>query len=302
VTCTANCASFSWADKTGNLPDIPVDSIIVNPKWSQQVFAGTDWGLYYTDNISAASPVWNRFDNGLPHAMIWDMQIDRGSTTLSVWTRSRGAYVWPLPSAPALNLTSVVSRMTHGSAGTFDVDLTSGNGIECRSADANNSYTMVFTFSNIVSNCGAANLGTLNNGPNSNQCSVQVAAPNGQHTTVQLTGVTDINGTIGNFSGTIGVLVGDTNADTFVDSGDISQTKSQSGNSVGISNFREDINFDGFIDSADIAFVKSRSGNTLLAAPPTSPAASPTPTPAQTQAPPAKTKSRKNSSAFGQTR
>src|SRR5205807_3414397 len=155
VTCTANCASFTWADKTGNLPDIPVDSIIVNPKWSQQVFAGTDWGLYYTDNISAASPVWNRLHKGLPHAMIWDMQIDRGSTTLSVWTRSRGAYVWPLPSAPALNLTSVVSRKVHGSAGTFDIDLPFTpnpsasaivpTGIECRSGGANNSYKMVFT-------------------------------------------------------------------------------------------------------------------------------------------------------------
>src|SRR5262249_37017915 len=30
--------------------------------------------------------------------MVWDMQVDRGSTTLSVWTRSRGAYVYPLPS------------------------------------------------------------------------------------------------------------------------------------------------------------------------------------------------------------
>ena len=83
-------------------------------------------GLYYTNDITAISPTWYRFDNGLPHAMIWDMQIDRGNTTLSVWTRSRGAYVWPLPSAPLLNLTNVVSRKTHGSAGTFDLDITSG--------------------------------------------------------------------------------------------------------------------------------------------------------------------------------
>jgi hypothetical protein len=100
VTCAVTCGSFTWTDKTGNLPDIPVDSVIVNPKWPQQVFAGTDWGLYYTDNISDASPTWNRFENGMPHSMVWDLQIDRGSTTLSVWTRSRGAYVWPLPSAP----------------------------------------------------------------------------------------------------------------------------------------------------------------------------------------------------------
>jgi hypothetical protein len=99
VTCTANCGSFTWADKTGDLPDIPVDSIIVNPNQPQQVFAGTDWGVYYTDDITVASPMWQRFENGLPHAMVWDMQIDRGSTTLSVWTRSRGAYAYPLPGA-----------------------------------------------------------------------------------------------------------------------------------------------------------------------------------------------------------
>jgi hypothetical protein len=97
VTCTANCASYTWTDKTGNLPDIPVDSIIVNPNMPQQVYAGTDWGVYYTDNITVASPTWARFENGISHAMVWDMQIDRGSTTLSVWTRSRGAYVFPLP-------------------------------------------------------------------------------------------------------------------------------------------------------------------------------------------------------------
>ena len=97
-----DCASFTWKDKTGNLPDIPVDSIIANPNFPQQVFAGTDWGLYFTDDITAALPTWSRFDNGLPHSMIWDMQIDRGSTTLSVWTRGRGAYVWPLPSAIVL--------------------------------------------------------------------------------------------------------------------------------------------------------------------------------------------------------
>jgi hypothetical protein len=99
VTCAADCGSFTWANKTGNLPDIPVDSIIVNPNMPQQVFAGTDWGVYYTDDITVGSPTWQRFENGIPHAMVWDMQIDRGSTTLSVWTRSRGAYAYPLTSA-----------------------------------------------------------------------------------------------------------------------------------------------------------------------------------------------------------
>jgi hypothetical protein len=109
VTCAADCGSFTWADKTGDLPDIPVDSIIVNPNQPQQVFAGTDWGVYYTDDVTVASPTWQRFENGLPHAMVWDMQIDRGSTTLSVWTRSRGAYAYPLAGAPTPSPTPTAS-------------------------------------------------------------------------------------------------------------------------------------------------------------------------------------------------
>jgi len=96
VTCTANCASFTWVDKSGNLPDIPANAVIANPNIPNQVFAGMDWGLYYTDNINANPPVWQRFE-GLPHVMVWSLTIDRGFTTLAAFTRSRGAWAWPLP-------------------------------------------------------------------------------------------------------------------------------------------------------------------------------------------------------------
>ena len=96
VTCTANCASFTWRNVSGNLPNIYVNSVIVNPNIPRQVFAGTDWGLFYTDDVNADPVVW-RQHTGLPNVMIWDMTYDRGFTTLAVWTRSRGAWVWPLP-------------------------------------------------------------------------------------------------------------------------------------------------------------------------------------------------------------
>ena len=96
VTCNANCSSFGWEDKSGNLPNIPINSILVNPLVSGQVFAGSDWGLYYTNDVEVASPEWQRFNAGLPPVMIWDMSIDRGFTTLALFTRSRGAYAWPL--------------------------------------------------------------------------------------------------------------------------------------------------------------------------------------------------------------
>lgn len=97
VNCSANCATITWLDKSGNLPNIPANSIVANPLRPNQVFVGTDWGLYFTDDISVPSPTWQRHE-GLPHVMIWDMAIDRGFTTLAVFTRSRGAWAWPLPS------------------------------------------------------------------------------------------------------------------------------------------------------------------------------------------------------------
>ena len=52
--------------------------------------------------------------------------------------------------AAPLQLTTAVSRKTHGGAGTFDIPLPlSGEpGVECRSSGGN--HTLVFTFSNNV--------------------------------------------------------------------------------------------------------------------------------------------------------
>jgi hypothetical protein len=116
VTCTTACTEmmtrpggsnapegadgFTWVDKSGNLPDLPLDAVVVNPRFRQQVFVGTDAGLYYTNDIDAAEPVWMRFTNGIPNVWIGDLTIDRGFTTLAVWTKNRGLYVWPLPNAP----------------------------------------------------------------------------------------------------------------------------------------------------------------------------------------------------------
>ncbi|MDQ2855625.1 MAG: DUF4214 domain-containing protein, partial [Acidobacteriota bacterium] len=140
VACTSNCGSSTWLDKTGNLPNIPVDSIIVNPNLGPQVFAGTDFGLYFTNDITQASPTWYRFNAGLPNVMIWDMQIDRGATTLSLWTRSRGAFVAALAAFPTASNSSISGRVTTAdgsplggavlrlSGAATDSAITNGNG------------------------------------------------------------------------------------------------------------------------------------------------------------------------------
>jgi hypothetical protein len=162
----------------------------------------------------------------------------------------------------AVAVMSIVSRKNH--AGTdYNVDLTNG-GIECRSGGPNGDYTLVFTFSSPIANCGTANNGTVTSGPDSNECTVQLTGvANAQYTSMSLTGVVDANGNPAAATGTLPLLLGDTNEDGVVNSADIAQTKSRSGQSVGASNFREDVTADDSINSADIALVKSKSGTAL---------------------------------------
>ncbi len=277
VTCTAaNCSSFTWLDKTGNLPDIPVDSIINNPNFPQQVFAGTDFGLYFTNNITAASPIWYRFTGGLPAVMIWDMQIDRGSTTLSLWTRGRGAFVWPLPLGPAntpAQLNSVTSRKTHTGFGSFDIDLgLNGVGIECRNGGANGNFTVVFTFANTLTSVGSAavtggtgSVSSSNIGSDTHEYIVNLTGvTNAQHVGVTLNTVQDSAGNLSNtLAGGLNVLRGDTNGDGVVNAGDAVQTRSRSGQTLSGTNFRSDVNFDGSINAGDATIVRGASGSSL---------------------------------------
>jgi hypothetical protein len=282
VVCDANCANATWANKSGNLPNIPVDSIIVNPNYPQQVFAGTDIGLYYTDDITVSSPTWYRFNNGLPNVMIWDMQIDRGSTTLSLWTRGKGAYVWPLPMGPVPvpTPTAILSRKAHG-AQTFDVDLKApAPGIEPRSGGATGDHTIVVSFASPVTVIGngeakaqvTGGTGEVGSGGVANGNAITVSGndvivpltnvANAQRLTISLYGVSD-GTTSGSVAVPMKVLLGDTTNNGVVSSSDLGQVKAQTSLPVDGNNFRSDVTPNGTISSSDVGVVKSQAGSAL---------------------------------------
>lgn len=127
ATCDGGCLapqSWTWADKSGNLPNVPAASILVNPRFPQQVFVGTDWGLYVTNNVQVASPTWIKVTSGLPGVQVFDMVVDRGagpdpresSTTLVLFTRSRGSFAWPLASGSSFSPTVFSDDFEEGSA------------------------------------------------------------------------------------------------------------------------------------------------------------------------------------------
>jgi hypothetical protein len=173
----------------------------------------------------------------------------------------------------------VVSRMTHGSAGTFDIDmpLAGTRGIECRNGGATNDYTLVFTFpNNLTSVIGATvtnhnptnGTGTVSSssiGPNPNRYTVNLTnVSNAQYLTVTLNGVLDATGATGDVTGPqMGVLLGDANASARVDSADVSSVRQQTLQTITTSNFRNDINASGRIDAADVSIARQQTLTSL---------------------------------------
>lgn len=102
--CTKSGSTWTWLNKTGNLPDVPAESVLVNPSNPKQVFLGTDFGFFYTENIDAQPPLWYRYNYGLPTTVIAYLNMDRGpstapyaSTTLAAFTYGRGTYAIRVP-------------------------------------------------------------------------------------------------------------------------------------------------------------------------------------------------------------
>jgi uncharacterized delta-60 repeat protein len=187
---------------------------------------------------------------------------DNASESITESVRNAFISMPPIP-------TQAVSRKIHGAAGTFDINLplTGNVGIECRSGGATNDYQMIINFANSVTVESAS--------VTSGTGSVSSFSVSGSQVTVNLTGVTNVqritvtlmnvnDGThMGNVPVSMGVLVGDVNGNAAVNASDVSLTKSQVGQAVSGSNFREDVNANGTISSTDVALVKSDVGTAL---------------------------------------
>jgi hypothetical protein len=153
-------------------------------------------------------------------------------------------------------------------------------GIECRTGGATGDHTVVLTFNlpvivsgngtvkaQVTSGTGAVGSAGTPNGNAVTAIGNAVTIPltnvaNAQRLTITIFGVTEGTST-GDVSVPMNVLLGDTTADGSVNSADISQTKSRSGQSVDSGNYRSDVTVDGSLNSADISLVKSKSGTAL---------------------------------------
>lgn len=79
----------TWVDISGNLPELPVNDIIVDPLDTKRIIVGTDAGVYGTSN---GGQTWSWAWQGLPAVPVCALKLHKPSRTIVAGTYGLSAY------------------------------------------------------------------------------------------------------------------------------------------------------------------------------------------------------------------
>ena len=86
----------TWAPAGNGIPDVPVNSLTIDPAQPNNLYAATDIGVYATIDGGAS---WFPYSEGLPRVAVFDIAFQNAATrVLRLATHGRG--IWertPLP-------------------------------------------------------------------------------------------------------------------------------------------------------------------------------------------------------------
>jgi uncharacterized repeat protein (TIGR01451 family) len=115
----------SWDDITANLPDTPVNSIIVDPSFSNTLYVATDVGPFVTYD---GGRHWGPMGTGFPTISSWQIDLDPAHRLMAAGTHGRGAYTLAdSVSAPALVLSKADAGVPVGPGSDLTYTLTLSN-------------------------------------------------------------------------------------------------------------------------------------------------------------------------------
>jgi uncharacterized protein (TIGR03437 family) len=88
----------TWTSIDGNLPDVPVNSVVVDPVLEGVIWVGTDIGVFQTIDGGAT---WTPMLNGLPKVPVFMVRYQSASRSLFAATHGRGVFRVALEKAVA---------------------------------------------------------------------------------------------------------------------------------------------------------------------------------------------------------
>lgn len=83
----------NWEDISGNLPEVPVNDVIVDPEDNNRLYIATDAGVFKTNDLGIN---WEMQGSNLPNVPINDLTLHSESRTLIAATFGRSIYTYDL--------------------------------------------------------------------------------------------------------------------------------------------------------------------------------------------------------------
>lgn len=93
-------SGLNWTDISGGLPNIAANSIILRTAPPRMLFAGTDFGVYYSTNEGVS---WVGFNSGLPLVEVYDMKYKVANNLLLIATHGRGCWTYDISTVTGIN-------------------------------------------------------------------------------------------------------------------------------------------------------------------------------------------------------
>ncbi|MBL0145854.1 MAG: hypothetical protein IPP48_08920 [Chitinophagaceae bacterium] len=90
-TFNANAASPTWTSIVRNLPNVPVNCIVMNNDAANSIYIGTDIGVFVTDDNRIN---WIMYNNNLPTTRIYDLEINSVAATPKIFAATFGRGVF----------------------------------------------------------------------------------------------------------------------------------------------------------------------------------------------------------------
>jgi hypothetical protein len=126
-----NNSGAAWTKIDGNLPDVPVNDIVIDPsdETDNTVYVATDSGVYASANATAGSgTTWAILQTGLPNSQVLSLRLNSASRTLVAATHGRGMWNIKLSTASkSIALTSLSPVSANAGDAAFLLTVTGSN-------------------------------------------------------------------------------------------------------------------------------------------------------------------------------
>ena len=208
--------------------------------------------------------------NNLTNGNLYDCAVT-ATNAVGMSVASATAAVTPSTTTP-LTLLGVVSRKSHGVAGSFELPIntapTIAGAVTVEPRSIGNGHQVVFRFNNAVNTrvspivLDAAN-GSVGASLLVFDTDVIVSIPSVADATRVAIFLNGVNGSSQVFSAALGFLIGDVTNSHAVNASDISGVKARTGQMTTAGNFLFDLNASGNVNSSDIQMVKVKAGAVL---------------------------------------